>query len=68
MNHDELLAALRPDTRTHPTRAVQVETEDGLNTLLYRPTESGEFVAEGALIVPRALLDHCRMRGDDSAQ
>jgi hypothetical protein len=64
VDHDVLLAALRPDTRPHPARAVQVETEDGLNTEVYRTTDSGEIVAEGTMFVPRTVLDHCRTRGE----
>ncbi|MFF4179697.1 hypothetical protein [Streptomyces sp. NPDC001750] len=50
----ELLAALRPTPTVH---SVQVEDEDGLHVLFYRPEEDGRYADGGTLFVPRAVLN-----------
>ncbi|WP_199570546.1 hypothetical protein [Streptomyces murinus] len=50
----ELLAALRA---TPAIRSAQIEDEDGLHVLFYRPEEDGRYADGGTLFVPRAVLN-----------
>ncbi|MEU1852913.1 hypothetical protein ABZ499_27520 [Streptomyces sp. NPDC019990] len=60
MHDDELTAALldalRETAATSPIQAVQVETEDGLEMLLYGPAGDEQHADQGTLFIPSGVL------------